>query len=103
MVPIINLYFNGSLEGIPAFLGNLAGVFLILLKIITFLEISESGKTNSSTFSSFPPRTFIAFFPDVISSSTLLPFMHKHFPPILAIGIKYSDKTVRFATALAVT
>ena len=60
-----NLYmptcYNGSLEGIPAFLGYFAGVILIFLIFTSALPISVSGNKNLSVFSIFPPSIFTAF------------------------------------------
>ena len=47
MMILYILYFNGCLDGTPAFLGYLLGVALIFSIIIKFLFISVLGNTKS--------------------------------------------------------
>ena len=56
-----------------------------------------------STFSILPPRIWIAFFPCVISSSTVPVLYGIKQPPTFTNGIQYSESTAIFATARETT
>ena len=94
--------YNGSFEGVPAFLGYFLSVHFFFSIIIIVLYISVWGSLNSSMLVISPPRIFIAFFAYIASSFPFVPFIPIAYPPILTNGDKYSLSTFNEATALAI-
>ena len=74
--------FIRSHGAVPAFLGYFFGVFFTFFISKIVRSISESGNKNSSVFSTFPPKTAIAFLPSSSSSAAFPDLYAAKYPPV---------------------
>jgi len=94
-------FYSGFFLGTPSGLGYLYAVFLVFLKYILFLLISEKGMVCLSSFNISTESCFMAFSADC--SSELSVFMAIKMPSLFMKGTQYSNSILNGATALATT
>lgn len=75
--------YNGSLEGVPAFLGYFFPVLFVLLTTTKVLSISEQGKCTVFSSTIVPPSIFIALLAFCISSEIITQVKNGQFSPCI--------------------